>query len=146
MGGVVKSIVKVVKKVVKAVVKVVKTVVKAVVDVAKSVINFVTQPFMGIFGMGGIGDIPDSGAEAQRQQGVLVTTSGSVQDIPVVYGYRKVGGKITFAETGSTNNKYLWVAYVLSEGTVEVQDDFELLCFDFVSTPSTHGAFYLQKD
>ena len=28
-----------------------------------------------------------------------------------------------------------------SEGTVEVQDDFELLCFDFVSTPSTHGAY-----
>ena len=26
-------------------------------------------------------------------------------------------------------------------GTVEVQDGFELLCFDFVSTPSTHGAF-----
>ena len=26
-------------------------------------------------------------------------------------------------------------------GTVEVQDDFELLCWDFVSTPSTHGAF-----
>ena len=29
----------------------------------------------------------------------------------------------------------------MSEGTVEVQDDFELLCFDFVSTPSTHWAF-----
>ena len=29
----------------------------------------------------------------------------------------------------------------LNEGTLEVQDDFELLCFDFVSTPSTHGAF-----
>ena len=28
-----------------------------------------------------------------------------------------------------------------SDGTVEVQDDFELLCFDFVSTPSTHGAY-----
>jgi hypothetical protein len=26
-------------------------------------------------------------------------------------------------------------------GTVEVQDDFELLCWDFVSTPSTHGAY-----
>ena len=25
--------------------------------------------------------------------------------------------------------------------TVTVQDDFELLCWDFVSTPSTHGAF-----
>ena len=29
----------------------------------------------------------------------------------------------------------------LNEGTLEVQDDFELLCWDFVSTPSTHGAF-----
>lgn len=29
----------------------------------------------------------------------------------------------------------------LGEGTVEVQDDFELLCWDFVSTPSTQGAF-----
>ena len=26
-------------------------------------------------------------------------------------------------------------------GTVEVQDDFELLCWDFVSTPSTQGAY-----
>lgn len=29
----------------------------------------------------------------------------------------------------------------MSEGTVEVQDDFELLCWDFVSTPSTPGAY-----
>ena len=29
----------------------------------------------------------------------------------------------------------------LGENRVEVEDDFELLCFDFVSTPSTHGAF-----
>tara|TARA_R110000787_G_scaffold103523_1_gene210134 strand:- start:232 stop:876 length:645 start_codon:yes stop_codon:yes gene_type:complete len=27
------------------------------------------------------------------------------------------------------------------EGTVEVQPDFELVCWDFVSNPSTHGAF-----
>ena len=27
------------------------------------------------------------------------------------------------------------------DSTVTVQDDFELLCWDFVSTPSTHGAF-----
>jgi hypothetical protein len=26
-------------------------------------------------------------------------------------------------------------------GVVEVQDDFELICWDFVSNPSTHGAF-----
>tara|TARA_R110001583_G_scaffold80532_1_gene216136 strand:- start:198 stop:839 length:642 start_codon:yes stop_codon:yes gene_type:complete len=29
----------------------------------------------------------------------------------------------------------------LREGTVEVQDDYDLLCFDFVSNPSTHGAY-----
>jgi hypothetical protein len=29
----------------------------------------------------------------------------------------------------------------LDERTVEVQDDFELIAFDFVSNPSTHGAF-----
>lgn len=29
----------------------------------------------------------------------------------------------------------------LTEDTVEVQDDFELICWDFVSNPSTHGAF-----
>ena len=33
----------------------------------------------------------------------------------------------------------------MMEGTVEVQDDFELLCWDFVSTPSTHGAFMTPK-
>jgi len=33
----------------------------------------------------------------------------------------------------------------MNEGTVEVQDDYELLCFDFVSTPSTHGAFLAPK-
>jgi|TARA_R110000822_G_scaffold207193_3_gene343345 hypothetical protein len=29
----------------------------------------------------------------------------------------------------------------LDEGTVAVEDDFELICWDFVSNPSTHGAF-----
>jgi len=29
----------------------------------------------------------------------------------------------------------------LGESSVEVQDDFELIAFDFVSNPSTHGAF-----
>ena len=28
-----------------------------------------------------------------------------------------------------------------NEGTLMVQPDFELVCWDFVSNPSTHGAF-----
>lgn len=31
-----------------------------------------------------------------------------------------------------------------NEGTLEVQPDFELVCWDFVSNPSTHGAFMNQ--
>ena len=33
----------------------------------------------------------------------------------------------------------------IAEGTVTVEDDFELLCWDFVSTPSTQGAFLSPK-
>ena len=33
----------------------------------------------------------------------------------------------------------------LAEGTVTVQDDFDLVCFDLVSNPSTHGAFVSPK-
>jgi hypothetical protein len=29
----------------------------------------------------------------------------------------------------------------IHEGTLEVQDDFELLCWDFVSTPSNPGSY-----
>ena len=29
----------------------------------------------------------------------------------------------------------------LGEGVVQVEDDLELICWDFVSTPSTYGAF-----
>ncbi len=32
-----------------------------------------------------------------------------------------------------------------NEGVVEVQEDFELICWDFVSNPSTHGAFMRPK-
>ena len=28
-----------------------------------------------------------------------------------------------------------------ANGVIEVQDDFEILCWDMVSNPSTHGAF-----
>ena len=97
--------------------------------VVDKVFDFVMKPFMGLMGIpsGGF----NAGAEAERQQGVLIQRQGSTSHIPVVYGYRKVGDIITFAETGSTDNKYLWVAHVFSEGRVAglnklFIDDFEL--------------------
>jgi hypothetical protein len=117
MSKVFKAIGNAVTSVVKAVVNVVSSVVKAVVNVVASVVNFVAQPFMGL--LGGMPDIPSAQAEAARQQGVLLQREGSDQQIPVVYGYRKVGGTVAFAETGSDNNKYLYVIYVFAEGVVE---------------------------
>src|SRR5210317_735240 len=47
----------------------------------------------------------------------------------------KAGHTISISSrgTGSVNQT--------NEGHLEVQDDFELVCWDFVSNPSTHGAF-----
>lgn len=109
-------VVKAVKSVVKAVVGVVTGVVKAIGSVVSAVINFVASPFMGLFG---VPDVPSDTGESQRQQGILVQQQGSNVDIPVVYGYRKLAGAVVYAETGSTNNQYLWVAYVFAEGLVE---------------------------
>lgn len=108
--------------VVKGVVSAVTSVVKAVVNVVSSVVGFVTQPFLGqLGGVPSAADVnqPSAAKEEARQQGVLVQTEGSNVNIPVVYGYRKVGGTVVFAETGSSKNKYFYVAYVFSEGPVE---------------------------
>lgn len=97
--------------------------------VIDKVFDFVMKPFMGMMGIptGGF----NAGQEAERQQGVLIQRQGSMSNIPVVYGFRKVGDIVTFAETGSSDNKYLWVAHVYSEGRVAglnklFIDDYEL--------------------
>lgn len=33
------------------------------------------------------------------------------------------------------------VKQIREDGTVAVENDFDLICWDFVSNPSTHGAF-----
>lgn len=109
-------VVKAVKGVVKAVGNIVKGVIKAVGQVVKAVVDFVASPFMGLFG---VPDMPSDAAEAERQQGVTLQRQGSNVNIPIVYGFRKIGGIVTFAETGAENNKYLWVAYALCEGPIE---------------------------
>lgn len=110
-------VVKAVKNVVKSVVKVVTGVVKAVVNLASSVINFVIQPFMGL--LGGIPSYDQNSAATAQAQGILVQVQGSTEAIPIVYGFRKLAGKVVYVETGNTNNKYLWVAYAYCEGPVE---------------------------
>jgi len=117
MSKVFKAVGNVVSGVVKAVGSVVTGVVNAVSSVVSGVINFVVSPFLGLFGLG-TPSMPDE-ATPEGLKGVMVQRSGSDVTIPVVYGYRKIAGTVVYAETGSDNNKYLWVAYAMSEGPVE---------------------------
>jgi hypothetical protein len=48
----------------------------------------------------------------------------------------KAGVKLGISSRGLGSVKQL-----SEDGTMEVQSDFELVCWDFVSNPSTHGAF-----
>ena len=60
---------------------------------------------------------------------ILPTPSGNI-----VKELIKHGVTVGVSSRGMVKENY-------GDGTVEVQDDFELLCFDFVSTPSNPGSF-----
>jgi len=65
-------------------------------------------------------EIPDFGQDFsdENNRGVLVNKFNANAHIPVVYGTRKVGGNVVFLETSGTDNQYLYMAIVLSEGEV----------------------------
>ena len=85
-------------------------VVDGVVDVVESAIGFLTPEI----------DIPDFSQNQadQNARGVLVNKFSANSHIPIVYGTRKVGGNVVFLETSGTDNQYLYMALVLSEGEI----------------------------
>ena len=113
--GFFKSVGKFLGKVVDTVVKGVTNVVEAVVDFVGDVVDFVVSPFGSLF------DVPDPNIgeqSAQYAQGVTVTKSGTTLPLPIIYGYRRVGGNIVYVDTQGDSNKYLYVCYALSHGEV----------------------------
>ena len=85
-------------------------VVDVFVDVVESAIGWlIPQP-----------DIPEFGDNFAEQQakGVLVNKFTANGHIPIIYGTRKVGGNVVFLETSGTDNQYLYMAVVLSEGEI----------------------------
>lgn len=97
MGGVVRGIGRVLKKVV------------------KKVTGFVGDFFgFNIKPMGA----PDIADAAEAEQGVLVSKTGTIEGIPVIYGYRRVGGTLIFVETSGTNNAFLYACYAICEGEI----------------------------
>ncbi len=65
-------------------------------------------------------DLPDFGVnEADDfETGVLLNKQSNDANIPVIYGERLIGGVRVFVETSGTDNTYLYVALVLSEGEI----------------------------
>ena len=128
--------------VVRAVKKVVKSVVKAVVSVVKSVVNFVGDVVGFVFSPFGAFDtppVPDPGAAAE---GVTVSKTGTNNALPVVYGYRRVGGNIIYAESNGSSNKYLYIVYAICEGEIHgvrklIVNDVELPTQGSVHTAGT---------
>ena len=57
-------------------------------------------------------------AQSEQAQGVLINKGSNNAQIPVVYGERQVGITRVFVETSGTDNQYLYMAAVLSEGEI----------------------------
>lgn len=70
------------------------------------------------------------GDELKGKIELLNTPAGNIVK-EIIKGGHTIG--ISSRGTGSVQQT--------NEGTLKVQDDFELVCWDFVSNPSTHGAF-----
>ena len=85
-------------------------VVDIIVDVVDEVIGWLVP----------MPDIPDFSQNIadQNARGVLVNKFNANAHIPIVYGTRKVGGNVVFLETSGTDNQYLYMAIVLSEGEI----------------------------
>jgi hypothetical protein len=71
-----------------------------------------------------------SGDDLMGRIELLNTPSGNIVK-EIIRGGHTIG--ISSRGTGSVKQT--------NEGTLMVQQDFELVCWDFVSNPSTHGAF-----
>ncbi len=132
--GFFKKVFKSVKKAASSVVDAITDTAKKIVDVAKDIVDTAIDAVTGVVkgigsAIGGIFggfslDIPgfenpgDSGSSVGAE-GVLVTKTGTNLSIPVVYGFRRLGGNIIYVETNGTNNTYLYVIYVICEGEIE---------------------------
>jgi len=82
-----------------------------VVDLAVDVISWLNP----------IPEIPDFGDNQQDiiARGVLVNKISGNSHIPIVYGTRKVGGNVIFVETSGTDNEFLYMAIIVSEGEID---------------------------
>lgn len=89
-------------------------------------VGFLSNAYNSLIGsFGSPYDSSDYGA-TQDVGGVLVQKYGSDNNIPVVYGYRRVGSTVIHAETNGDNNKYLYVIYAICEGEIRGINELQI--------------------
>ena len=114
--------------------------VDAVVDVGKKAVGVVTSFITGGNPLVSLGislflgwvlrpktpEIPDFGTNEfdDFEKGILINKQSNDANIPVIYGERLTGGVRVFMETSGTDNTYLYMAIVMSEG--EINDITEI--------------------
>ena len=138
MGGVVKSVVKAVSSVAK------------IVRVGKFLSSINPFVALGVFAVGWLfmrsmkpPEVPDFGTNdfEEQERGILLNKQSNNANIPVIYGERLVGGTRVFIETSGTDNEFLYVALVLSEGEInsieEIRVDDKVVTFDGALSDNT---------
>ncbi len=80
-------------------------------------------------------ELPDFGTNDfdNFEKGILLNKQSNDANIPVIYGTRMIGGTRVFMETSGTDNTYLYMALVLSEGEInnitEIRVDDKVVTF-----------------
>ena len=128
-----------------------KEVFNPVVSIVSNIFSGGFNPYvaLGVFAIGWLfsrsmkPDVHDFGTNdfEETERGILLNKQSNNACIPVIYGERLVGGTRVFIETSGTDNTYLYVALVLSEGEVnsieEIRVDDKVVTFDGALTHGT---------
>ena len=99
------------------------SVVKAVTSVftgGNPLVSLGVSLFLGWVLRPKVPEIPDFGTNEfdDFEKGILVNKQSNDSNIPVIYGERLTGGTRVFMETSGTDNTYLYMAIVMSEGEI----------------------------
>ncbi len=101
------------------------------------------NPFvaLGVFAVGWLflrsrkPEVPDFGTNdfEETERGILLNKQSNNASIPVIYGTRLIGGTRVFIETSGTDNEFLYIALILSEGEIngitEIRVDDKVVTF-----------------
>ena len=113
---------------------------KAAKVITKTVLKIVMAPINWLMPTP---DIPDFGVGEfdDFEKGILVNKQSNDASIPVVYGERLIGGIRVFLQTSGTDNEFLYMALVMSEGEInsieEVRVDDKVVTFSGALTDNT---------